>query len=47
MHWCWQETEALFALLSVFPLVGYYIKNLHAKWHCKHKTICNNKDHLI
>jgi len=41
-HWCQQETEALLLLLSMVPLVGLYIKRLHAKWHLRHHTKCDH-----
>ena len=44
-HWCNTETEALMLLLSSLPLVGFYFKQWHAKWHLKIKTICSNRFH--
>jgi hypothetical protein len=41
MHWCIQETEALFMFLSALPLVGLFFKQLHTKWHERFKTLCD------
>jgi hypothetical protein len=45
MHWCPQETEALLMLLGAIPLVGYYFKSLHAKWHAKNASQCDHEGH--
>lgn len=42
-HWCYVESEALFILLGSIPLVGFYIKNLHARFHARLKTVCNKE----
>lgn len=44
-HWCQVETEALFVILSMIPLLGLYIKRWHASWHAKNKSVCDHKDH--
>ena len=41
MHWCYQETEALFMFLSSLPLIGLYFKQAHSKWHARIKTLCD------
>ena len=33
-HWCYQETEALFAAV---PFVGYYLRKVHYWWHSLRK----------
>jgi hypothetical protein len=43
MHWCYQETEALMMLLSAIPLIGFFFKRLHLKFHAKWKTICHKE----
>ncbi len=45
MHWCFQETEALLMVLSALPLAGLWFRQLHAKWHARHHTDCEHKDH--
>jgi len=45
MHWCQQETEALFRLLAVIPMIGIAFKMLHAKWHARNATKCDHEGH--
>ena len=48
MHWCMDETLAVLALL---PVIGFFFKKLHARWHTHHHHKCHeegcSEEHLL
>ena len=35
MHWCYQETEAVLALLALLPFIGIFFRKIHGWYHLK------------